>query len=367
MLRASDVWALSSYKRTCVSLQMESPLSEFTGPLLETNLNLRLLSWCRSFDAGTQPDPKTQLNAMHVVGLKLSSDMHCMSLPGYDEYNLTDRLGLETPLPFEQALVSELSWQQLVDLMSTMQLEFKKIMIWDDMMGYHTRFCFIFLIKCLLKRVGFWTRHSWRRASGEHDHDVLDGTLNVDDKGWHVVSVPSIVHLMDVLHVFTSLCNSLISATVVHNDDAHNLVKLHPHHHEASLDDFYLNSIVSDTPVGSVVQYSHRFQFLFHSVTQVVYFHWPSYRRSLQLPLEEIRKRDASPQSLLPILLQIDPSITVLHEHTGALLSSPENTWAWINVAGFYGLRGPQDQLFVARDLRALLLHHEALTLSTRH
>jgi hypothetical protein len=342
---------------------MELLLSEFATPLCQHSVENRILAWCTKTSASTPPDAKKQLNAMHVLGMKLCSDMHAVEVPGYNEYHLHNEIGSTVAMPFDEPLLSRLDWQQLVDLMGTLQLEYKKIVVWDDTLGFNTPFDIFLLLTCVLKRMGFWVRQAWRPVPGADHPQVLDGTFNVDAQGWHTLSAPALVHMFDVVHVFLALTQRLLSATVLHNTEAHTLVSLHPHLHEASLDDFYLNSIVADCPVGSITQYAHRFQFLFHSVTQVVYFHWPSYRRSIQVPLEEVRKSGASPQHLLPLLLQINPLLGVLHEHTGALLANPDRAWAWMNVAGFFALLGPQDQVFVASDLRVLLLHHQSLTL----
>jgi len=351
--------ARAAYKRARAHAGMSLHL--FTEPLSAANLNARILAWCAHSDASEQPDAKTPFNVMHVLGMKIASDLHALELPDYALYNPHDELGASTPLPFEEPLLSALGWPELAALVGTLQLEYSRLVCWDSEVGFHSCFDHIVLLKFVLKRVGFWVRHTWRLADGAHEHAVLDGTLNVDAAGWHVVSPPSLVHLFDVLHVFTQLTQRLLGATVLHNAEAHSLVPLHPHHHEASLEDFNLNSVIADSPVGSIVQYAHRFQFLFHSVTQVVYFHWPAYRRALQLPIAEIRKPDADPRNLLPLLLQVEPTLAVLHEHTGALRAGPRSDWAWINVAGFFALLGPTG-CFVSSDLRTLLLHHAAAT-----
>ena len=68
-------------------------------------------------------------------------------------------------------------------------------------------------------------------------------------------------------------------------DEAEQLIELYNYHREASLDDFYKMSQMADTPFGSVSQYKHKFRHLFHSTSQVVYFHYPSYMRRKQVAL----------------------------------------------------------------------------------
>ena len=104
--------------------------------------------------------------------------------------------------------------------------------------------------------------------------------------------------------------------------------------------------------------------FLCAHPAQVVYFHWPSYRRVAQLSLAELAQSDAAPQNILPLLLQIDPSVPVLYEHTRALChthaTTPAAPWAWLYVGGFFALGHHDGSVYVARDVRELFLHYTA-------
>ena len=97
---------------------------------------------------------------------------------------------------------------------------------------------------------------------------------------------------------------------------------------------------------------------------QVVYFHWPSYKRSAQLPLAALRDADTAPANLLPLLLQLEPALPVLAEHTQALCHARATTaaapWAWMNVAGFFALLHADGAVYVAGDVRELYLHYRA-------
>lgn len=126
--------------------------------------------------------------------------------------------------------------------------------------------------------MGYWIRRSWRTAADDNDNngtgtdadaEALHGTVTVDAAGWRTLATPALAALLDAVHTFAALTNRLLSATLVAEPDASTRVELHAHHREASLDDYYVNAMLADLPLGSIVQYAHRFQFLFHSITQV--------------------------------------------------------------------------------------------------
>jgi len=156
------------------------------------------------------------------------------------------------------------------------QLEYKRLIVWDAATGWAAYFDYCPFVLCVLKRMGYWIRRSWRPAAAENngtgtdaDAEALNGTVTVDAAGWRTLATPALAALLDAVHTFAALTNRLLSATLVAEPDASTRVELHAHHREASLDDYYVNAMLADLPLGSIVQYAHRFQFLFHSITQV--------------------------------------------------------------------------------------------------
>ena len=150
--------------------------------------------------------------------------------------------------------------------------------MWDAATGWGAYFDYCQFVRCVLKRMGFWIRHAWRppgaaaaAAAGGTGADLkaMQGTVVVDAEGWRTLAPPALAHLLSAMHTFAALTNRLLSATVVAEPGASTRVELHAHHREASLDEYYVSAMLADLPVGSVLQYAHRFQFLFHSVTQV--------------------------------------------------------------------------------------------------
>jgi len=125
--------------------------------------------------------------------------------------------------------------------------------------------------------MGYWIGRAWRPVENnttgiDADLEALQGTVTVDADGWRTLAPPALAALLDAVHTFSALTNRLLSATLVIESDASTRVELHAHHREASLDDYYVSAMLADLPLGSVLQYAHRFQFLFHSITQVSLF-----------------------------------------------------------------------------------------------
>ena len=339
---------------------MADLLHLFASPATHQDLESRICQWCTQTDPSAGLHKTLLLNEMHVLGKKLCSDMHRLELSGYDEYSLTRTVACLVPLPFDEPRLSRLSWSELVDLMTSMQIGYRKLVVWDDADGYSAYFDYHSFVIFLMKRIGFWMSHEWREEAGGEVPDLAtaQGAEEVDAEGWHRVAPTTIAHLLDVVHTFAALTNCLLSATLLAVDDE--LPELHTHHRESSLDEFYVNAMISDVPLGSILQYAHRFQFLFHSITQVVYFHWPSYRRSNQISLAQLRAKDTPPQNMLPLLLQIDPNVPVLYEHTQALCRTRRpDKWAWMNVAGFFALLHRDGAVYVAKDIRELFVYYQ--------
>ena len=89
--------------------------------------------------------------------------------------------------------------------------------------------------------------------------------------------------------------------------------------------------------MGTVAQYAHKYAYLFHSISQAIYYNYPSYARRKQVSakclqrawklttnLEDcqeniaVKEEEIEAVNLLPCLMEIAPDIHVLCEHTGA-------------------------------------------------
>jgi hypothetical protein len=83
---------------------------------------------------------------------------------------------------------------------------------------------------------------------------------------------------------------------------------LHSYLVTASLDDFYKLSMYYDTCMAHLLQYRHEFTGMFHSVTQVMYYHNPTYVRRKQAAVPSLA------EELLPVVQQLYPDVRILYE-----------------------------------------------------
>jgi len=339
----------------------------------ETMLGQLLDAWITECDRSQQVDEETKYNEMHVVGLEICVLLHraplgTPALATYECLCLTTALGpYASRVVLHDEALSDMCWIQLSETLTALQLIFKDTIQWDAAQGCHTVVDYPVLMLVLLKRVGFWLARQWRRveddvADGE-DPEALQGLVDLDKEGWRCVRPACVVQVLDDVHALLCLARLLLTAQVVslHTavaDEIHDEVRLYNHHREASIDDFYEMSMVADCMVGNVTQYKHKFQFLFHSISQVVYYHFPSYERQRQQPMAFLEGSGISGTNLLPLLLQLNPDIPLFYEHTGAGQRTvyDAHRFSWVFMSGYILLISREGAAFCAEDIRSLLL-----------
>lgn len=192
---------------------------------------------------------------------------------------------------------------------------------------------------------------------------VVRGLLEVDSAGFCSPRMDTVVGILDALHSIFSLHTLLTRATYVPSDvlekelEKENTAEVHAHHREASNETFFSHSMTSDCVVGSIAQYAHRFAHLFHSVSQTIYFNYPTYTRQVQIALPLLQQPNARHVNLLPLLTELRPDIPVLFEHTGAgwRREHAKHPWSWILWSHFVVLVSNDMRTYVANDLRTLL------------
>jgi len=334
----------------------------------EARLRELLDAWLTECERSAPVDEESKYNEMHVVGLGLCALLHRCELGGYPSFSLAAALGAHAArVVLHAEAVSEMTWLQLSETLTAVQLEFKATMRWDSADGYHSGVDYPALMLVVLKRVGFWLGRQWRRpevdAEGGADPEALQGLVDLDRENWCCVRPACVVQVLDGVHALLSLARLLLTAQVVslHTADADAVrdeVRLYNHHREASIDDFYDMSMVADCMVGSVTQYKHKFQFLFHSISQVVYYHFPTYERQRQQPMAFLEGYGIPGTNLLPLLLQLNPDMPVYYEHTGAgrRATYAAHPFSWVFMSGYIVLVSREGAVFCAEVLRSLLL-----------
>ena len=51
--------------------------------------------------------------------------------------------------------------------MSTMQLSYNNLLVWDDAKGYSTYLDYLLFVVFITKRMGYWISHEWRDGALE--------------------------------------------------------------------------------------------------------------------------------------------------------------------------------------------------------
>ena len=364
---------------------MHAVLLKFHGELPEDPDSCRaiirelLTVWCREFatagsiqkrvlNHGKQnvayvPD-MDGLNYMHVVGMKLCALLDNHTMPMYDEHNIEiDVYSAAPQLRTSTCEIREMDWDQVADLLTALQIEMPNLVFATKDNSTHLKINIkIDVLKVLvmcLKRVGFLTQRYWKvdpaklpkqkqRKDGpdeDEQEELAEQELTrvnkhgVTEHGWSYIERHNIVQVFDALHALTSVTLAFCDCEIVNDDDpectAEIIENMTEHHREVSLDRFYEISMISDINPGMIAQYKHRHQEVFHSVSQVVYYNWPSYQRHKQKKFADIMQ-DRAAVNILPLLAEMFPTIPILYEHDGALSREAHSkhtfSWALINA-----------------------------------
>ena len=311
--------------------------------------------------------------------------------------------------------INTMTWGELQDTIHAIQIEFRHILHLtntEDGICSHVDLYQIMLM--VMRRVGFWASH--KASIQPNQSEAILSHFDMDKSGHIKLRRASVYEALDAIHSILSMYILLINSKFIgatdmlefkvttsslHSHSNKNImamggdhmdpmqlsknteeeidcdgdlndadgglqsvearclqkIPLYNHHREASLDDFYEISMVSDLSPGAIIQYKNKFRYLFHSISQVVYYHHPSYARQIQQPLSTLSCYGAHPVNLLPLLRQIEPSIPILYEHTGAGLAvvTKKQPYFWLVVSGFVVLVDDRSQAYCAQDIRCLL------------
>ena len=298
-----------------------------------------LIDWIQTFDRSAHGDEIKLFNQMHIAGMALCVVYHTSTKSHNSKYNLAEALcQFANRILLTSVEIQDMTWQQTIDVISTIQIEFNTLFEPREGGGFTCCVKMQRMIIELMARLGFFLTHSWRctqKEENEANLDLIQGVTNIDADGWHSVRPDSIIQALDALHAIATASWLILSAQSIPASDEP-LLPIHSYHREASLDDFYTMSQIADCPMGAVTQYKHQFRHLFHSTSQVVFYHYPDYSRKKQLPMASLIKEDAEAIAVLPLIQQIAPTIPVIFEHTGAGLKTlhEKNAWQWVVLGG---------------------------------
>lgn len=121
-------------------------------------------------------------------------------------------------------------------------------------------------------------------------------------------------------------------------------------HVQASQETFHRLAMHADLPPAARLLYRQDFAGFYHCVSQVVYFHFPSYERPSQLSLEALREGTAPVFTLAPVS-ELYPEIQVCFEDD----TLREDAWNWFLMGKRVFLVRPDRSVLGSSNLLALL------------
>ena len=296
-------------------------------------------------------------NKMHVVGMKI-----CVMLSRSRDIN-PQSFDIQTSvykhMPYiriNNKAFSQFSWADIVDTVSALQLSFNEYLLSPNSEMEMSLF-----LTYLMASIGTWLSLKMKRKVASMD---IPKYCVLNDSGFVSTDPLIVTQVLDALHVIGSTIYLLSHSEHSRHDPDAVVQELTEHHRECSLDKFYEISMAVDLPPGSITQYKHRHRENFHSLTQVVYYNWPSYSRKRQESLSSILQ-DRKHIHMLPLLHEMFPDVPILYEHTGALLRSEhsKHAYSWVVLAGTVALV-TRDYSFIVGDniasIAALILESSA-------
>ena len=314
--------------RRVLDLLLEQPRALSVSEVREL-----LFCWLNEFPAYEKCGSESYSD-MHIVGSAICMILNKHS-PDWDELGSEKEVQQLCPSLLCiscKTCVLQMTPGQLQDVVMNLQLKFSSL-YHETPSGIESEFdinCFLLL---LMKRLGYWLSVNIKNA----ESTMLSFLEPVPrHEGVSRVRPEVVVQILDALHTILAFNRFLVTATPVESQED---IEVNTFHLEASMDTFYEMCTVADCGVGTIVQYQHKFKDLFHSVTQVIYYHYPSYQRNTQKPLSELqdvvaKKKNLPSTNILPLAMQIYPDVPLLWEHTGATNKEvlKKNKWNWVQV-----------------------------------
>lgn len=291
-----------------------------------------LSSWLDEFDRAQQCYA-TGHNDMHVIGAGIAQLLarHILDWDASDA-ELTSQQNAPELFCIRDAdhtltRISDMLPGQLTDFVMNFQILFQTMyQMTPD--SFSCRVDMSALMIAVLKRLGEWLQSDVQKIP-----DALQQSMDPlgEDTVWHRLRPDVSVQILDGVHALLTAHKLLVCSVRVPVAET---ADLQQYHLEASREVFYELATIADCGVGLIVQYKHKFKELFHSPTQVVYYHYPAYQRRLQRTLDDLLKEECPAVNVLALALQIEPDIPIVHEHTGMGLASKhaQHAYSWVLI-----------------------------------
>lgn len=289
-------------------------------------------SWLTMEDPKAKGDDDMIMNNMQVFGCVLAR--YAYLVYPEDERKVEDIVPDCVSLVITDEPIDRLLWRGLDNAVVNLQLHWKEAV---DNPGV-SELCWK-----LLSRFGYFASYSFDDTDESVD-DVHAREAVVD--GAERVHRLSDVVKMQTVDAFFAMFRFLWFGAKARRVLEEGLLREFPvdlrhHHFEAATDTYYEAAMYDDVHIGAVLQYMHRFSGMYHSISQVAYYHHPCYRRrKAPMSREDLDREDITAVDFVPVLQQLYPELEMFHEDAdfGRL---PRERWFWMHLPGRVWLVGP--------------------------
>ena len=317
-----------------MSLSALNATLESTGGL---NVNLTP-EWIWGSDPEEPLTPTVMLNRCHLLGLlvaRLRRSQPQVPIPSLP------RLAIVAPPP------SQMNLRQLCDTLDNLCVELPR--------GMDTLTQSLAAVSLLLDACFTWFGQFVEEGgTGE----VLNDSLCVQACEQHQEGAALLQLnrqcIRRVLVIFLVLYRHVHLATIAQiAPPVHHDCGIRKHHMEASNEEFDLLCMRMSLPAAAVINYKHDFSGFFSHISQVAYFHNPVYQRTPRVPITALHT--ATPDQVLPALMQLYPEIKVHYEEDNIDITKPLGYWAWLILPGRIYLAAHDTKIYHSSNLTALI------------
>ena len=251
------------------------------------------------------------LNRMHLLGLLISR------LRALREPHLMEVCVSIPRIVHQHAQVAKLTPRQLKDVVEDLQMHWLEYQDTSPSSLPVDADALAELVDALMTRFGSFCL----RPYAYDDINMRDAVA--DDR----MSVLTIRRLVTIFCVLYRHLYMMMNACCVGDEglDGVDIPLLQDYHVQASQEAFYKYAMHADIPPAAHLLYQQDFAGFYHCVSQVVYFHYPSYERRVQISLECIRAGSEPVHTLAP-MLELYPEIHLCFEDG----NWKRNSWNWV-------------------------------------
>ena len=292
--------------------------------------------WLWHLDSAEPASVDCMLNKMHLVGLIIAR-YRALREPALMDIVLT--------LPriiHSNTKVAVLTPRQLKDVVEDMQMHWNQYL--DDPAVADA---LVDVVDACMTRFG-----ELNLMAGP-----IDDVGMMDDRDSGRLSVATIRRFVSIflvlyrhLHMYHT-CQHIPEST-----DTSHIETVQEFHVQASMESFYRHSMHMDLPPAARLLYRHEFAGFYNCISQVVYLHFPSYDRRVQVPLMQIRSGKEAPLHLLAPLMEMYPDIHLCYEDE----CLKPDAWNWVIMGPLvYLARNTTQEIFYSQNLMAALAFKE--------